>query len=481
MINRNFYLSASILSLTGCLALHAAGNGKNLDKPNIVFIMADDLGWNDLGYTGSDYHETPHIDRLASEGLVFTNAYAAAANSAPSRACLMSGMYTPRHGVFTVSPSARGNRKKRKLIPIENTEDLRADFVTLAEALKAQGYTCGHVGKWHLGDDNDGTGPLSQGFDLNIAGCRAGTPYSYFYPYCNKKNGACHPGLDKGKEGEYLTDRLTDEAVKFMIDSSRGDKPFFLYMAHHAVHTPLRAPAGLIEKYQKKEKGKYHRNPVYAAMTESLDNSVGRICHTLDSLGVADNTIIVFTSDNGGSEPITDNFMLRGGKGMPYEGGIKVPLIVKWPGHTKAGSKCKVAVSGVDFYPTFVNLAGGKADPSLDGEDVSCLLNGAENEFRNRDLFWHFPAYLESYEKNGMDFRATPFSIIRSGKWKLIYLYETNTFELYDLDQDRMEKTDVAAKYPKIAERMVKKLKIWISDTKAPIPTEKNPYYEGGL
>lgn len=473
MLGRIFLATGGLMFSLGCAA-------KN-EKPNIVFIMADDLGWNDLGYTGSDYHETPYIDSLASEGMIFTNAYAAAANSAPSRACFMSGMYTPRHGIFTVSPSARGDKKKRKLIPIKNTEDLRADFVTLGEALKSEGYTCGHVGKWHLGDDNDGTGPLSQGFDLNIAGCRAGTPYSYFYPYCNKKKGACHSGLDEGKEGEYLTDRLTDEAVKFMIDSSKGDKPFFLYMAHHAVYTPLKAPANLIEKYQNKEKGKYHKNPVYAAMMESLDNSVGRICHTLDSLGVADNTIIVFTSDNGGSEPVTDNFMLRGGKGMPYEGGIRVPLIVKWPGHTEAGSKCEVAVSGVDFYPTLVDMAGGKADSSLDGEDISCLLDGSEKKFKDRDLFWHFPAYLESYKKSGMDFRATPFSIVRSGEWKLIYFYETDTFELYNLDKDIMEKNNVAAKYPKVADVMVKKLKKWIADTDAPIPTEKNPYYEGGL
>lgn len=473
MLGRIFIATGGLMFSLGCTA-------KN-ERPNIIFIMADDLGWNDLGYTGSDYHETPYIDSLASEGMIFTNAYAAAANSAPSRACFMSGMYTPRHGIFTVSPSARGDKKKRKLIPIENTEDLRADFVTLGEALKAEGYTCGHVGKWHLGDDNDGTGPLSQGFDLNIAGCRAGTPYSYFYPYCNKKKGGCHPGLDEGREGEYLTDRLTDEAVKFMIDSSKGDKPFFLYMAHHAVHTPLKAPANLIEKYQNKEKGKYHKDHVYAAMMESLDNSVGRICRTLDSLGVANNTIILFTSDNGGSEPVTDNFMLRGGKGMPYEGGIRVPLIVKWPGHTEAGSKCEVAVSGVDFYPTLVDMAGGKADSSLDGEDISCLLDGSEKKFKDRDLFWHFPAYLQAYKKSGLDFRATPFSIVRSGDWKLIYFYESDSFELYNLDEDIMEKNNVAAKYPKVADTMVKKLKKWISDTDAPIPTEKNPYYESTL
>lgn len=478
MMFRNFYLAAGALSLFPFVNAQASDLSRNQSKPNIVFIMADDLGWNDLGYTGSDYHETPNIDYLASEGMIFTDAYSAAANSAPSRACFMSGMYTSRHGVFTVGSSARGNKKKRKLIPVENTEDLRADFITLGEALKAQGYTCGHIGKWHLGDDSDGTGPLSQGFDLNIAGCRAGTPYSYFYPYCSKKKGACHPGLEQGKVGEYLTDRLSDEAVQFLIDSSKGGRPFFLYMAHHAVHVPLKAPANLTEKYLGKQRGKYHHNPVYAAMMESLDNSVGHICHTLDSLGIADNTIIIFTSDNGGSEPVTDNFMLRGGKGMPYEGGIRVPLIVKWPGHTKAGSKCDVAVNGIDFYPTLVRIAGRKAGQTLDGEDISCLFEGDDKNFKSRDLFWHFPAYLEANRKSGMNFRATPYSIVRSGEWKLIYFYETSEVELYNLKKDVMETQNVAEKYPRLANELEKKLKRWIADTDAFVPTEKNPDYE---
>ena len=469
MLGRIFFATGGLIFSLSCIA--------KSEKPNIVFIMADDLGWNDLGYTGSDYHETPSIDRLASQGMIFTNAYSAAANSAPSRACLMSGKYTPRHGIYTVSPSDRGDKKKRKLIPIKNTEDLSADFITLGEALKKHGYTCGHVGKWHLGDDNDGTGPLSQGFDLNIAGCRAGTPYSYFYPYCNKKKDVCHPNIDEGKEGEYLTDRLTDEAIKFMTTSSKGEKPFFLYLAHHAVHTPLKAPEKLIKKYQNKKKGMYHNNSVYAAMTESLDNSVGRICNTLDSLGIADNTIIVFTSDNGGSEPVTDNFMLRGGKGMPYEGGIRVPLIIKWPNHIKPGASCDVSVSGIDFYPTFVNLAGGEVNSSLDGEDLSPLFNSLSKVFNERDLFWHFPAYLQSYNNSGMDFRATPYSIILSNKWKLIYFYETNSFELYKIDNDIMEKQNLVDKYPEVANMMVDKLKKWIVNTNAPIPTEKNPEY----
>ena len=469
MVKKNIVLSTGLLLSTIC------GYAADQDKPNIVFILADDLGWNDLGYMGSDYYESPNIDRLAAEGMVFTNAYAAAANSAPSRACFMSGMYTPRHGIYTVSPSDRGDKTKRKLIPIPNTEDLRADFVTLGEALKAQGYTCGHVGKWHLGDDADGTGPLSQGFDLNIAGSRAGAPYSYFYPYCNKKKGACHIGLEQGKEGEYLTDRLTDEAIKYMVSAAKGDKPFFLYMSHHAVHTPIKAPADLVAKYEQKPKGRYHTNAVYAAMIESLDNSVGRLLNTLDSLGIAENTLVVFTSDNGGSEPVTDNFMLRGGKGMPYEGGIKVPMIVKWPGKTQPGSKSEEVVCNIDFYPTFLNIVGG-SNPSLDGVDISGLFEGKE-KLKDRDLFWHFPAYLQAYEQDGPAFRATPYTIIRSGKWKLIYYYETGSSELFDLSLDPKEEKDLSEKYPAVVKQLRNRLMKWIDETEAPIPDQLNPDY----
>ena len=210
------------------------------EKPNIVFILADDLGWTDLGVMGSDYYETPNIDRLATEGILFDNAYAAAANSAPSRACMMTGMYTPRHGVYTVSPPDRGDRTKRKYIAIPKVEDVCADFVTMAEALQEQGYQCGHIGKWHLGDDEDGTGPLSQGFIWNVGGNRAGAPYSYFYPYCLPDKSKCHVGLEEGILGEYLTDRLTEEAVSFIKSHSEG--PFFLHLSHHAVHTVLQAP-----------------------------------------------------------------------------------------------------------------------------------------------------------------------------------------------------------------------------------------------
>lgn len=458
------------LSLSPLFAYSADITG---DKPNIVFILADDLGWTDLGVMGSDYYETPHIDRLAAEGMLFDNAYAAAANSAPSRACMMTGMYTPRHGVYTVSPSARGDKAARKLIPIANTEDVRADFVTMAEALQRQGYRCGHIGKWHLGDDEDGTGPLSQGFIWNIAGGRPGTPYSYFYPYCLSDKSKCHVGLDTGTPGEYLTDRLTKEAISFM--KLHKDEPFFLYLSHHAVHNPLQAPDSLIAKYRNKTPGKYHKNPIYAAMVEKLDESVGKICEALEELGLSDNTLVVFYSDNGGSEPITDNYPLNGGKGTPYEGGIREPLIMRWSGKMKAGSRSSVPVTGVDLYPTFVTLAHGDVASELDGKDIFSLVEENETE---RDLFWHFPAYLESYVNTGKAFRATPYSIIRSGDWKLIYYYEDQTMELFNLKADQRESTNLADAEPSKRKELHRKLMQWLEDTHAAVPTEPNPYYQ---
>ena len=439
-------------------------------KPNIVFILADDLGWTDLGFMGSDYYESPNLDRLASQGLVFTQAYSSAPNSAPSRACLMAGKFTPRHGVYTVSPSDRGDKTKRKLIPIPNTEDVSSDFETLAEVLSRNGYICGHVGKWHLGDDEDGTGPLSQGFDLNVAGGRAGAPYSYFYPYRNKK-GKWHKGLEEGNPGEYLTDRLTTEAIGFI--EKNKDKPFFLYLSHHAVHTPIKAPENLVAKYKSKKPGHFHNNPVYAAMIENLDSNVGRILAELDKLSLTDNTLLIFYSDNGGSEPITDNYPLRGGKGTPYEGGTRVPLIIRWPGKISSG-QTDIPVYGVDFYPTLASVAGEHCHEDRDGEDIFGLL---KYDVHDRDMFWHFPAYLQAYKGGEAPFRATPYSSVRSGDWKMIYYYEDGRRELYNLKNDLSETIDLSSEKRGISDKLFRKLSQWIKETDAPVPTEKNPYY----
>lgn len=447
--------------------------GTPVERPNIVFIMADDLGYTDAGFAGSDFYETPFLDALAAQGVRFTQAYAAAANSAPSRACLLSGLYTPRHGIFTVSPSDRGDKALRKLIPVPNKDDLDTSFVTLAEVLQGRGYVCAQVGKWHLGDDADGsgTGPLGQGFAVNVAGCRAGTPYSYFYPYCNPSQSACHPGLEQGEAGEYLTDRLTREAIGFM--ESHQDQPFFLYLSHHAVHMPLKAPQEAIDPFLRKTPGQRHRNPVYAAMIAKLDESVGAVCRALDSLGLAQRTLVVFVSDNGGAMNVTDNYPLRGGKGEPYEGGTKVPLLMRWPGVLEAGAVCDQVVHGVDFYPTLAALAGASVPETLDG----CNLLDPTLETSVRDLFWFMPAYLEAHAGmvNVPPFRATPYCSIRSGAWKMIHFFEDNHVELYNLEDDPGEQTDVAALYPQVAHTLHTKIIDWIAQTHAPLPTPVTP------
>lgn len=473
----NFQKLATVIPMLGLASCSAhAVNHTDVKgtHPNILFILADDMGYNDPSYMGSDYFETPNIDRLAKEGLAFTNAYASAANSAPSRSCLMTGMLTPRHKVYTVAPSARGKAQNRKLIPIKTSTIVAPRFVSIAEALVQQGYQSAHFGKWHMGSDQEGedTGPLSQGFIHNTGGAHEGHPYSYFYPYCSKSK--CHVGIEGGKEGEYLTDRLTDEAIKFMHEKGH-EKPFFMYMAHYAVHTPLKAPKPLIDKYKAKTPGKYHKNPVYAAMVENLDTNVGRLLQALEEEKLADNTIVIFFSDNGGSEPVTDNFELRGGKGTPYEGGTREPLIIKYPGHIQAGTVTDVPVTGVDFYPTLVNLAGGTPAADLDGQDIFEVIK----ENKDRDLFWHFPAYLQS--KSGMPggpWRATPYSSIRRGDWKLISFYEDNHVELYNLKNDPKEAKECSKQHPEVTKQLQKKLSTWLKETQADIPTEENPKYD---
>ena len=292
-VNRRRFLKhlgigTAVLSM--CPATEPANRTVNNEKPNIVFILIDDLGWKDVGFMGSTYYETPNVDRLASHGCVFTSAYANAPNCAPTRACLLSGQYTPRHGIYTVGSSERGKTSLRKLIPTPNKTILDSDIVTIAESLKRAGYTSASIGKWHLGSDPD-TGPLSQGFDINIGGNTAGHPQRYFSPYNN-------PNIDDGPEGEYLTDRLTDEALRF-IEHNR-DRPFFLYLPHYAVHMPIQAKRELVEKYRAKTGNNGRNNPEYAAMIESMDIGVGRIMDKLHELGIVDNTIVVFFPIMGG-------------------------------------------------------------------------------------------------------------------------------------------------------------------------------------
>ncbi len=439
--------------------------------PNIVFLFIDDMGWRDVGFMGSTYYETPHIDKLASQGMVFTNAYSNAPNCAPSRACLLSGQYGPRHGVYTVGTSSRGQSRRRKLIPIENTTILDPKIVTIAEAIKAAGYVSASIGKWHLGT-GPVTGPTGQGFDVNVAGFIAGSPpKGYFVPYGN-------PELPDGPPGEYLTDRLTDEAIKFI--GAHKDKPFFLYLPHYAVHTPLQAKKEMIDKYKNKPASNGQHNAKYAAMVDSTDQGVGRIMDKLDELGLADNTVVFFFSDNGGVRTITSNQPLRGGKGMLYEGGIREPMCVRWPGVVTPGTHCDTPIIGIDFYPTILEIAGLQKPEGklLDGVSIMPLLKGGSGLNREA-LFWHFPAYLQGKAEGARDpyFRTRPGAAIRVGDWKLIEYFEDGALELYNLKEDIGEKNDLAKALPDKTAELHNQMLAWRKAVNAPVPTKLNPEY----
>jgi len=460
------YLSALLLGLLASCCLGTVAPAA--ERPNVVFFLIDDLGWTDVSFMGSKYYETPHVDRLASQGMVFRSAYANAPNCAPSRACLMSGQYTPRHGIYTVGDSKRGNAQFRKLEPTKNTTTLADRFVTIGEALQASGYTTATMGKWHLGKD-----PTSQGFDVNIAGREWGSPSGggYHSPYK-------YPNLVTEKPGEYLTDRLGQEACQFI--ETNKDKPFFLYLTHYAVHTPIQAKKSLAAKYKAKDPVGGHKNASYAAMIESMDDSIGAVLGKLDALKLTEKTIVIFFSDNGGHGGVTSNAPLRGSKGMLYEGGIREPLVIKWPGVTSSGSTSDEPVIGVDLYPTLLEATGAAKpkDYLLDGKSLVPLLKESTASLNRPALFWHFPCYLQGYTPRHGPFRTTPASAIRMGDWKLIEFFEDNTLELYHLKNDLGEKNNLAQKMPEKTQELHQALRTWRKEVKAPVPTEKNPRYD---
>lgn len=459
-----------LMATAGASPTAAQGSGPAAGgpPPNIVFFLIDDLGWRDVGFMGSTYYETPAIDRLAREGTVFTSAYANAPNCAPTRASLMTGQYTPRHGIYTVGEPDRGEARDRKLIPIPNRETLPLSALTLAEALRPAGYVMASMGKWHLGDPPT-HGPEEQGFDLNVGGFHAGAPRSYFSPYRN-------PQLPDGPAGEHLTGRLTDEALEF-IDANRT-RPFFLYLPYYAVHTPIQGKPELVEKYRRKEPSGGQDDPTYAAMIESVDNGIGRILARLEALGLERNTIVVFTSDNGGHGAITSNTPLRGSKGMLYEGGIRVPLAVRWPGVVPAARSTDVPVITSDFFPTLLEAAGvaRPAGHPLDGESLVPVLRGADRLERDA-IYWHFPAYLQTYRGLPGPWRTTPAGAIRSGDWKLIEYFEDGRVELYDLRNDLGETRNLAGQMPDRASALRQRLVEWRRAVGAPVPDQPNPEY----
>lgn len=444
--------------------------GYSQNQPNIVYINIDDLGWSDLACYGSDYYETPNIDRLASMGLKFTDAYASASNCAPSRAGLMSGQYSSRHGIYTVGTSERGKSKIRKLIPVSNTTTLHDSIITIAEAFKKVGYITASMGKWHLGED-----PITQGFDINIGGTHAGHPKSYFSPYKNKN-------LKDGQAGEYLTDRLTNEGISFI--KKNKEKPFFLYMTFYTVHTPLQGKEDLINKYQKKSASRYHKNATYAAMVEAMDMNIGRLITILEELKLIENTIVIFTSDNGGLFTVSQQFPLKYGKGSYYEGGVRVPLIIRWDGKIKPNTLSTTPVINLDFYPTFLDITNSSFPDNqvLDGVNLMPVLFSTK-KLKDRPLFWHFPIYLEAsggYNiETGRDpyFRTRPGTTMRYGKWKLHQYFEDGTIELYNLETDLSENINLVKEKPNKTVELLKMLNSWRSKTNAPVPKQLNPDY----
>lgn len=452
-----------LLAFVICVAAGEAA-ADAASQPNIIYINADDLGVMDVGFMGDTRYRTPNLDRMAAEGMIFTNGYAPAANCAPSRAACLSGQVAPRTGVYTVGTSERGDTRTRRLIPVVNTRVLDDDGVTVADELKACGYVTCQIGKWHVGRD-----PTRQGIDFNIAGLHWGSPKSYFSPYGN-------PHLADGPEGEYLTDRLTDEAIAFI--GRHAEQPFFLYLPYYTVHTPLQGRRDLVAKYRERE----DVHVEYAAMIEALDENVGRLLAYLDEAGLAENTLLVFSSDNGGIRHISSQHPLRAGKGSYYEGGIRVPLAVRWPGQIVAGSTCEVPVTGLDFYPTFVEAAGGNVGENkvLDGSSLLPLFESGQS-LAERALFWHFPIYLQKYgDDDARDplFRTRPGSVMRLGKWKLHEYFEDGGIELYDLEKDPGERNNLAKMMPEKVAQLMPVLEGWRKQIDAPIPTQANPDFD---
>ena len=476
-------LNTQSIVLLVCLSfgqahVHAADEAKR--RPNIVFILADDLGWRDLSNEGSTYYESPHIDRIAAAGMKFTRGYATCQVCSPSRASILTGKYPPNHGITTwigdasgKSWSGRGRHDSH--LPAEYDRNLRASEITLAEVLRENGYRTFFAGKWHLG--SKGSWPTDHGFDINKGGWDVGSPRGgFFAPWQN-------PNLESGPAGESLTLRLGRETANFI--EANKDKPFLAYLSFYTVHGPIQTTPKLWEKYRDKavsvglagERFLFDRRlnvrqvqdcPIYGGMVETMDAAVGIVLRKLDELGLSDNTIVCFTSDNGGVSSgdaySTSNTPLRGGKGRQWEGGIREPYYINAPGVTKAGSASAVPVNGIDWYPTLLELTGIPVPKKQDVDGVSIvpLLKGGA--IADRPLYWHYPHYGNQ--------GGEPSSIITQDDWKLIYYHEDGRDELYHLTKDPAEKHDLARREPSKAKSLRAKLDAWLKSTDAKLPAK---------
>ncbi|MBN1908980.1 MAG: sulfatase [Pirellulales bacterium] len=475
-------MSVKISFALGLLAVCLTGlPTEAAPKRNFVFILVDDLGWTDLGCYGSTFYETTNVDRLAASGMRFTNAYAASPVCSPTRASILTGKYPARLGIDSVIDhqgkyNPENWRRRTLMLPARTRDRMPLDEVTVAESLKQAGYATCFAGKWHLGPK--GAWPEDQGFDINKGGWDLGGPFRgkrYFSPYGN-------PCLKDGPPGEHLPDRLASETIRF-IEQHR-DGPFLAYLSFYSVHTPLMARADLKQKYEAKRETVRHDGPrwgkerqrkvrlvqdntVYAGMVQAMDEAVGRVLDTLKRLGIEDNTVVFFMSDNGGLSTSeghpTSNIPLRAGKGWLYEGGIREPMIIRWPGVTAPGSTCDVPVMSTDFYPTILATASLPPRPKqhVDGQSLVPLLEGGT--LKRDALYWHFPHYMNQ--------GGAPCGAIRQGDWKLIEWFEDGRLELFNLADDLGETTNLATQEPELRDQLHRKLKTWRNSLDARMPT----------
>jgi arylsulfatase A-like enzyme len=475
------FIHLSCLAIAGvALTAWAQPQITTTNKPNVVFMLVDDLGYMDIGANNpKSFYETPNIDALAKRGMRFTDGYAACPVCSPTRASILTGKYPQRTGItdYIGSPQPTDARQPNKMIPAQNNERLALEETTLAEAFKAQGYATFFAGKWHLGSTN--FWPENQGFDINIGGCDWGHPKTFFSPYGN-------PHMEDGPVGELLPDRLAAETAKF-IHANKA-KPFLAYLSFYSVHTPLMAREDLKKKYEAKAKALTDSGPkwgqererkvrliqdhaVYAGMVEAMDEAVGKVMKALDDAGVSSNTIVVFTSDNGGLSTSegspTSNTPLRGGKGWPYEGGVREPLIVAAPGVTKAGSISDTVMTSPDFYPTLLDLAGLPATPKQHQDGVSFVTSLRGEKQSRGPIYWHYPHYGNQ--------GGAPCGAVRDGDWKLIEWYEDGSTELFNLANDLSEKNNLATSEPERVKALLEKLRAWRTTVGAKMPAP-NPH-----
>jgi arylsulfatase A-like enzyme len=482
MLDRRGFVKAVAGGFAGLL-LPGVALAANKKRPNFLFVLVDDLGATDLRCFGSTFYDTPNLDKLAKSGMKFLDAYAACPVCSPTRAAIMTGRHPVR---VNITDWIKGNGgKNRRLLTPEDLHQLPHEETTIAEVLKDNGYQTFFAGKWHLGHKD--FWPESQGFDINRGGHHKGSPPGgYYSPYKN-------PALEDGPDKEYLPDRLTDETIEF-IKTRDAKKPFLAYLAFYTVHTPIQAAPRHVKKYRQRADelpelpdggfvADHHVNtkirqdrPDYASMVQAMDDNVGRLMSALDQLKLSDDTVVIFTSDNGGLSTLprpsgpTSNYPLRSGKGWCYEGGIRVPLIIRAPGVTKPGSVTDQPVISMDFFPTMLNLAGIAQKPKLhaDGTDLTALIKDGK-ELKRDAIYWHYPHYHGS--------GWTPGAAIRAGKWKLIEFFEDSHIELYDLASDPGEQNDLAEKMPEKAAQVYKMLKDWQKKLSAKLPTP-NPDYK---